>query len=62
VAKAYSSDASKRQTMGDSLRRLSSHMGPAKARKVLKDGKARGKALTPKQKRLFGALAGRGRE
>ena len=29
-----------------------------KARKILKDGSVRGKKLTPKQKRLFGAVAG----
>lgn len=31
---------------------------PAKAKKILKDGKIRGKPLTEKQKRFFGAQAG----
>lgn len=30
----------------------------AKAKKILKDGSIRGKALTSKQKGLFGAIAG----
>lgn len=30
----------------------------AKAKKILKEGVARGKKLTPKQKRFFGARAG----
>lgn len=30
----------------------------AKAKKILKDGKVRGKKLTPKQKRLMGMRAG----
>lgn len=29
-----------------------------KARKILREGKARGKPLTKKQKRFFGAIAG----
>lgn len=55
------SDYGKRKKMGDSLRSLSKNMSSKKAKKVLKDGKTRGKALSPKQKRLFGALAGRDR-
>ena len=31
---------------------------PAKARKILRDGKIRGKPLTPAQKRFFGAIVG----
>jgi hypothetical protein len=31
---------------------------PAKAKKILRDGKVRGKKLTPKQKRFMGAKAG----
>lgn len=30
---------------------------PQKARKILEDGKIRGKKLTPKQRRFFGAIA-----
>lgn len=44
-----------RKQMGDALRNLS--MTKKKARKVLHDGKVHGKALTPKQRRLFGAKA-----
>ncbi len=32
----------------------------AKARKILRDGKIRGKPLTAKQKRYFGLIAGGG--
>jgi hypothetical protein len=34
------------------------HISKAKAKKVLKDGKIRGKKLTKKQKGFFGAHAG----
>ena len=34
------------------------HLGKRKAKKILKDGKIRGKRLTARQKRLFGAVAG----
>lgn len=34
---------------------------PAKARKILKDGKVKGKPLTPSQRRLFGHIAGGGK-
>lgn len=54
----YASDTGKRKKMGDALQNLSKHTSKKKAKKVLKDGKVRGKALTPKQKRLFGARAG----
>ena len=30
----------------------------SKARKILRDNRAQGKVLTPKQKRFFGAVAG----
>lgn len=33
-------------------------LGSAKAKKMLKDGKVRGKKLTPKQRRFMGARAG----
>lgn len=32
---------------------------PAKARKILRDGEVDGRPLTAKQKRFFGAIAGR---
>lgn len=34
---------------------------PAKARKILRDGKVRGVVLTSAQKRFFGRIAGRDR-
>lgn len=37
-------------------------ISPGKAKKILKEGKARGKPLTKKQKGLFGAAAGRGKK
>lgn len=38
----------------------SSHVDPKKARQILKDGTVNGKPLTPSQRRMFGAAAGRG--
>ena len=35
-------------------------LGKAKAKKILKDGKVRGKPLSSKQKGLFGLIAGGG--
>lgn len=35
----------------------SKNVSPAKAKKILADGKVHGKALSPKQRRLFGAIA-----
>lgn len=37
----------------------SSKISPAKAKTILKEGSAKGKPLTKKQKGLFGAAAGR---
>ena len=36
-------------------------LSPAKAKKMLKEGKANNKPLTAKQKRFFGFLAGGGK-
>lgn len=33
-------------------------VGKAKAKKMMKDGEIKGKKMTPKQKGLFGAIAG----
>jgi hypothetical protein len=35
---------------------------PAKARTILRDGEVRGTPLTPAQRGMFGAAAGRGRK
>lgn len=40
---------------------MASKPTPAKARKILKDGKVKGKPLTPAQKRFFGHIAGGGK-
>lgn len=37
-----------------------SPVSPAKARKILEEGMARGRKLTPKQRRFFGFIAGGG--
>jgi len=37
----------------------SSHVSPAKAREILDDGTVHGRPLTPAQRRMFGAAAGR---
>ena len=37
---------------------MSKGLTAAKAKKILEDGKVRGKALTEKQKKFFGAVAG----
>ena len=42
-----------------SHRRPSSKINPTKARKILRDGKVRGKPLSKPQRGLFGAAAGR---
>lgn len=36
---------------------MAKRMSPAKARKILKDGKVHGKPLTAKQRRFFGAIS-----
>ena len=40
---------------------LKSILSPQKARKMLHEGKAGGRALSPKQKRFFGFIAGGGK-
>jgi hypothetical protein len=42
-------------------KKTSRSVTPAKARKILRDGKIRGKKLTAKQRRYFGAKAGKGK-
>lgn len=42
-------------------RKKKGKLGPEKAKLMLKEGTARGKALTGKQKRLFGFVAGGGK-
>lgn len=37
---------------------MAKKLGPSKAKKMLKEGKARGKSLSSKQKRFFGWVAG----
>jgi hypothetical protein len=37
---------------------MSKHLTQAKAKKILHDKKVRGKKLTTKQRKLFGAVAG----
>ena len=39
---------------------MAKHLGSEKAKKILKDKEVRGHALTPKQKRFFGFIAGGG--
>ena len=41
--------------------KMAKRITKAKARKILKDGKVRGKKLTAKQKRFFGLVAGGGK-
>lgn len=43
-------------------RRPSSHVSSRKAREILRHGTVRGHKLTKKQKRMFGAAAGRRRK
>lgn len=53
LAKPKQTRRSKRPTRNELA-----NVSPAKACKILKDGTVRGKKLTPKQKRMFGALCG----
>ena len=41
---------------------MAKKMTPAKARKILRDGKIRGKPLTKKQKAYFGRIAGKSKK
>jgi hypothetical protein len=40
----------------------STKISPAKAKKILEDGTVHGKPLTKKQRKMFGAAAGKGRK
>lgn len=42
------------------MSRKNSEPTPAKARKILRDGKVHGRRLTPAQKRFFGHIVGKG--
>lgn len=51
--------------MGKTRKKLPSRtteLKPAKARQILKEGRAQGKPLTKKQKGFFGAVAGKGKK